>query len=205
MTRSKPLMVAAGVVLLAAVAAGGTQLALAERGDPTIVESFAELEDPAVAARVEAQSEPAVSMGNGQRAIASVQIKAAWADAITKVPGPLAGDDVFPEVETVDPAGGEEALYEDTMFEYIALNVWRCSWIGDEFRNGADGADGADIDRLREIDRTLLDLDLKAAKQMMTDLDEWHGGRHASGTSSISDYQEELSGASCQSFGLGQS
>ena len=202
MTRSKPLIATAGAVLLVALAAGGTQLALAERGDPTIVESAAELDDPAVAARVEAQVEPAIEMANGQKAISSVQIRAVWADATTRVPGPLADGDVFPEVETVDHAAGEEALYEDTMFDYIALNVWRCSWIGDEFRNGADQAD---IDQLRQIDRTLIDLDLKAATQMMTDLDEWHDGRHASGTSSISDYQEELSGASCQSFGLGQS
>jgi len=202
MTRSKPLIATAGAVLLVALAAGGTQLALAERGDPTIVESAAELDDPAVAARVEAQVEPAIEMANGQKAISSVQIRTVWADAITKVPGPLADGDVFPEVETVDPAAGEEALYEDTMFDYIALNVWRCSWIGDEFRNGTDKAN---LDRLREIDRTLIGLDLKAATQMMTDLDEWHDGRHASGTSSLWDYQEELSGASCQSFELGQS
>ena len=60
MSRSRVWRVAASVVALSAVAAGGARLALAERGDPVIVESFAAVEDPAVAARVEAQVEPAV-------------------------------------------------------------------------------------------------------------------------------------------------
>lgn len=200
MTRRRTITITAGVLMLAAVAAGGARLALAERGDPVTVESFAAIEDPAVAARVEAQVEPAVQIGD-EKAIASTQIRAVWADAITRVPGPLAEGDTFPDAETVDPAGGEDALYEDTMFEYIALNVWRCSWIGDELRNGPDKAD---IDRLRGFDQTIINLDAKAAKQMMTDLDEWHDGRHTAGTTSLWDYQEELAGSSCRSFGLGQ-
>lgn len=191
---------AVGVLVMGALAVGVTQLAQAERGDPT-VETGAELRDPAVAAQFEEQVEPAIEMADGQKAISSVQIRAVWADAITKVPGPLADGDVFPEVEKVDPAAGEEALYEDTMFEYIALEVWRCSWIGYELRNGAAAAD---LDQLREIDRTVQGFGSRAAEQVINDLDGMHDARHSSGMSTVSDYQAELSGGSCHSFGLGR-
>lgn len=200
MSRSRVWRVAASVVALSAVAAGGARLALAERGDPVIVESFAAVEDPAVAARVEAQVEPAVEIGD-EKAIASTQIRAVWADAITRVPGPLAKGDTFPDVETVDPAGGEDALYEDTMFEYIALNVWRCSWIGEELANGPDKAD---IDRLRGIDATIVAFGSKASEQLMASLDEWHSGRHTTATTTIRDYQEEYGDSTCRSFGMSQ-
>lgn len=189
------------VMAIVALAVGVTQLVQAEPGDRTTVESAAELRDPTLAARVEGQAEPAIEMANGQQAISSVQIRAVWADAITKVPGPLAAGDHFPEVEAVDPAAGEEALYEDTMFEYIALEVWRCSWIGEELRNGAAEAD---LEQLREIDRTIQRFDSKAAQQVVSDRDEMHDDRHTTGTTTLSDYQEELSGASCQLFGLGR-
>mgnify|MGYP003560879340 CR=1 FL=1 len=53
------------------------------------------------------------------------------------------------------------------MFEYIALEVWRCSWIGYELRNGAAEAD---LDQLREIDRTVQGFGSRAAEQVINDL-----------------------------------
>ncbi len=62
----------------------------------------------------------------------------------------------------------------------------------------------ANPDAYREIDRTIQRFDSKAAQQVVSDRDEMHDGRHTTGTTTLSDYQDELSGASCQSFGLGR-
>ena len=164
-----------------------------------VVESFAELKTPAVAARVAEQPEPAVLMGNGDRAIASVQVEAAWANAISGVPGPLAGGDEFPAVADIDPADGEDALYEDSLFLYTALEVWRCSWIAEELRATASRAQLA---RLGKIDETLQGLGQKAADQLMADRDEVAAGRYASGLATLVDYEEELE-RSCGVYGVG--